>query len=161
MLPILFMYGFIGMLVNDVTTRMRIAYAVRKIPKYDGSQNKCILIGLSICIIFYANSSMMIYSSRHIFWNEVAANKSHSVYNAPSKNQMFNFDKDPALLYNISYLVLLVIVLRYLGRCAFYHYCPESKCFAKLFKSKLWELRNTEVTMGKDLNNFYDSLSDE
>ena len=37
MLPILFMYGFIGMLVNDVTARLRIAYSVRITPKYDGS----------------------------------------------------------------------------------------------------------------------------
>lgn len=66
----------------------------------------------------------MLYADKQVFWNEVVANKTNYMYFSPNLNEYFNFDADPALLYNISLLVILVIMLRYLGRCLFYRYCP-------------------------------------
>lgn len=33
-LPVLFLYGFIGMLILETTIRLRMAYSVRRFPKY-------------------------------------------------------------------------------------------------------------------------------
>lgn len=40
LLPQLFIYGFLGMLILDLTVRLRIAYSVRKFPKYDDKLNQ-------------------------------------------------------------------------------------------------------------------------
>ena len=80
LLPILFVIGFFGMLITDVVTRIRIAYSVKSFPKYDRKPNFIMLIGLSLCVFVYAISSLVTYSSREVFWNEVKVNKSASEY---------------------------------------------------------------------------------
>ena len=92
MLPQLFFYGFIGMLVLGVIMRIRIAYTVRKFPKYDNSLNKSILLLLSSCVFIYAYTSILIYSNEGVF-----ANKSASDYYSVSDKKFFHFDLDPAL----------------------------------------------------------------
>ena len=63
MLPVLFIYGFVGMLINDVVVRIRIAYTIRRFPKYDNNLNQLSLIGLSYSIIFYIVSAVVLYSN--------------------------------------------------------------------------------------------------
>ena len=63
MLPVLFIYGLLGMLINDVIVRIRIAYTIRRFPKYDNSLNQINLIGLSFSIFFYLFSGNALYSN--------------------------------------------------------------------------------------------------
>ena len=83
MLPVLFIYGFIGFLINDIIVRIRIAYTIRRFPKYDDSLNQ--LYTISSSVIFYAFTSITIYSNDQIFWNKVNYNDSASSYNAAYK----------------------------------------------------------------------------
>ena len=63
MLPVLFIYGLIGMLINDVVVRIRIAYTMRRFPKYNNSLNQINLIGLSLSIFSYIFSGVALYSN--------------------------------------------------------------------------------------------------
>ena len=80
MLPILFMYCFSGLLINDIVSRLRIAYTVKSFPKYEGIGNSYNLLGIALCIFVYACSAAVVYSDKQIFWNEVIPNESASVF---------------------------------------------------------------------------------
>ena len=109
MVPALFLYGFIGLLINDIIVRVRIAYTVRRFPKYDDNLNQMSLIGLSYSIFFYLISAFALYSNEQIFANQVNANKSASSYNSASSRDLWEFRLDPSLIFLLTLLVLCAL----------------------------------------------------
>lgn len=84
LMPIFFIYAFLGLFILDVTLRCRIAYSVRRFPIYDQKMNKAMLFGMRyLPLIYYINSSWF-YSNQQLFKNYVYANDSHSELFAPS-----------------------------------------------------------------------------
>ena len=63
MLPILFLYAFLGMLILYVTLRIRIAYSVRRFPNYNQKMSKCMLYVLRYCPLIYTIVAAWLYSN--------------------------------------------------------------------------------------------------
>lgn len=64
MMPILFLYALLGLVVLYVTAKLRIAYSVRRLPKYDQKMNKTLLTGLYYMPAVYCLSAAWLYSNQ-------------------------------------------------------------------------------------------------
>lgn len=63
LLPQLFLYGFLGMIILDQTVRLRIAYSVKRFPKYDDSINQTTILLISYGAYLYALVGSWLYSN--------------------------------------------------------------------------------------------------
>ena len=64
MLPILFVYAFLGMVILYVTLRVRIAYSVRRFPNYNPKMSNCMLSVLRYCPLIYTILAAWLYSNQ-------------------------------------------------------------------------------------------------
>ena len=63
LLPQLFLYGFLGFIILDQTVRLRIAYSVKRFPKYDDSINQTTILLISYGAYLYALVGSWLYSN--------------------------------------------------------------------------------------------------
>ena len=63
MLPLMFPFACIGMIILYTTIRLRIAYSVRRFPNYDNKMNKAMIVCLRACPIIYCGISAWLYSN--------------------------------------------------------------------------------------------------
>ena len=119
MLPILFVYAFLGMLILYILLRVRLAYSVRRFPSYSQKQNKCMLYLLRYCPIIYTVVATWLYSNQQVFQNTVLANKTHSEYNAKSGHDVSQIGSqlNPGLLFYVVdwcfFVYVMFLVVRY------------------------------------------------
>ena len=89
LLPVIFLYGLLGMFILYITLRLRIAYSDRRIPNYSSDTNEIFFKALgSGPPIAFILVSAWVYSNQQVFENTVLPNKSHSVYNSPSGHSL-------------------------------------------------------------------------
>ena len=62
-LPVMFVYALLGMLVLEVTNRLRIAYSVKRFPKYDEKVNLWMMTNLKIMPFAYSLMAINTYSN--------------------------------------------------------------------------------------------------
>ena len=63
MVPLIFILGFFGMLIEYATIRLRIAYSLKKFPSFDNKMNSALLKCLRLCPIIYCITSAWLYSN--------------------------------------------------------------------------------------------------
>lgn len=63
-LPVLFLYAFVGMIILDTTIRLRVAYSVKRFPKYSADINLYMLFLLRYFSLFYCVSAGAMYSNQ-------------------------------------------------------------------------------------------------
>ena len=78
MLPVLFLYGFLGLIILYVTIRVRIAYFLRLDLNVHQDVIFNLLVTLEYSPLIYMGISAWLYSNQQMFENEVLANTSHS-----------------------------------------------------------------------------------
>ena len=83
LLPQMFLWAFVGMIILEVTNRLRLAYSVKRFPKYSEELNQWSMSGLKAASIGYLLIGSHLFANQQVFHNEVYANKSASAYNAP------------------------------------------------------------------------------
>ena len=69
LIPMMFIYCFIGLLVLSVTNHFRLAYSVRREPNYNQKLNRSLLMSLYIGPISYCLVANIVYSNDEIFKN--------------------------------------------------------------------------------------------
>ena len=154
LMPIFFIYAFLGLFILDVTLRCRIAYSVRRFPIYDQKMNKAMLVGMRyLPLIYYINSSWF-YSNQQLFKNYVYANDSHSALFAPSGHyfkQLFT-QLTPGTIYVIMVGLLLLLTLISVTFRIF-----RSCCKCRLGHSKYWDF--DKIVTCKKVCNFTETLT--
>ena len=78
MLPALFLYGLLGLIILYVTIRVRIAYFVRLDLNVHQDMNYKMLGSLEFNPLLFIGVSAWLYSNQQMFENEVLPNTSHS-----------------------------------------------------------------------------------
>ena len=67
LMPMIFIYCFIGLLVLSITNHLRLAYSVRREPNYSQKLNRSLLMSLYIGPIGYCLVANVVYSNGEIF----------------------------------------------------------------------------------------------
>ena len=136
------MYGFLGMIILDQTVRLRIAYSVKRFPKYDDSLNQTTILLISYGAYIYALVGSWLYSNQNVFENKVFANKSHSVYNSFKDHDLSDtlFTMTPGTLFVLTYTILGLGICLYLFNALFFFCCPKCDCLPKQGYARYWKL---------------------
>lgn len=161
LLPSLFLYGFFGMLILDLTVRLRIAYSVKKFPRYDDSLNQWNLFWLRESAVFYLISASYVYSNQHVFQNVVYVNKSANVYNPDldHSQRAVNYSQlNPGTIFVIAIQLYVLSRVYRLVSFTFFKICPRLHCCPKIGSDHYWGLEDEVLT--KCVPNFYEALSD-
>ena len=134
LIPMMFIYCFIGLLVLSVTNHLRLAYSVRREPNYNQKLNRSLLMSLYIGPISYCLVANIVYSNGEIFKNKVTANTSHSNYFAFT-NTAFSksiTELNPGIIFSILIYLLvlrgLLILSIFVFRCCCKGISPPKCC---------------------------------
>lgn len=117
-MPMMFIYGALGILIQYVTMRLRIAYSVRRVPKYNVLGFTRPLSSIPVLIFSFTASSL--YQNPSVFGNEVFTNKTHYLYFAFQGNlsmigKLFEYETiTPGLIFSVICLLFLCRFLYYL-----------------------------------------------
>ena len=77
LLPIIFVYALVGLLILYVQLRVGIAYNHRRLPSYDNRAVRRMISGLLVLPFIYGVIAARVFSNQQAFRNTVLPNKSH------------------------------------------------------------------------------------
>ena len=153
-IPILFLLGFIGLLILDVTLRLRIAYSVRRFPIYDQKMNKSMIVAMRYLPVFFYIICAWLYSNQQLFQNNVIPNKSYyRIFSQSGHNlKQFFTQLTPGTIFAILLAFMLAawlisVVFRALRNC----------CKCRYGHSKYWDFNKMVTT--KSLCSFEQTLT--
>lgn len=77
LIPIIFVYALVGLIILYVQLRVGIAYNHRRVPSYDNRSVRRMISGLPVLAFIYGVISARVFSNQQAFRNNVQPNKSH------------------------------------------------------------------------------------